>query len=846
MTVSPFFGGSGSDLGTVTALTPQTFADFVKETLGNPALIKLATRAEFRALPKEKRDLAKRVAYFTPAAFKTAPSRRNWESGLHCNLVCIDIDDSKDAGPFFVQPNSLAELLHPFAFAAYTTANSTPEAPRLRIVVKAERLPLESYAQAARYVGEKLLHLPKITTESKNAVLPMFVPTLFRDDNPEESHPLIIAVPEGEAVTASVVAGAAFPSANRGTDSEDISGDALVFLRPQVEGITLEDALSALEHLDPDCSYPEWINVATALKHQFGEEGLEVFDLWSSRGRKYPGEEDVAKKWQTFRANPRGRLPVTIRSLLKKATEAGWNRAEAVALRCYEETRNWLRASQPVKTLMEQGIQRIVGTPLSTDIQRAALLTDLKDALMRGGVRVSVTDLKSSLQKFERQLAQQQATAPTVMQDKKVPKWAVGMTYVADQNEFFQRHTGRKFSIESLDNTYAVQLMTPADEGKALPSVRPKDYLLNRLVCPRADSYAYDPSATESIIKAGHKKFVNLYVPTHPEPDPSRAAYASEIVLRHAKHLIREPQYVDLLISYFAYMVQNPGKKIRWVPLLQGAFGCGKTVFAEMMRYVLGVEHVQSITPDQVFDSQYNPWAFGKMLTNVEEVRVVGHDRYELMNKIKACITNDFITINDKWVKPFQTKNTTNYFMSTNYQDALAVSKDERRYFVIYSRFQTRSQVLAAFSPAYFDTLYTTIQQEAAGLRYWLENYRLSPQFNAEGRAPVTPYFLEMAKASSSPLAAAVGDLVHEGRHILVQPDIVSATTLMGLLDQMRLPPYTAQAVHNVLREIGYDAYSRIYLDGISHHMFVHRTSEMTDEVMRDLVRSRVDNAELV
>lgn len=841
MSLPPYFGGSGANLGTVRALSPQTFDAFVKETLGNPAIIATMTRRDFLEKPKPERDRIKKVAYFVPSSHRGSPIRRALETAAHCNLVCIDIDDPEHARPFVLNPQSLKDALHPYAFAAYTTATSTPEAPRLRVVVKAEMLSLDTYPKAVAHVGGVLLGLPEVTTESKVAVQPMFLPTLFCDDDPVACHPLIVAVPEGAAVTAAVVAGDAAPSvrpASADDDPEDASLEALSFLRPPVDGVTLQDAEDAVTHLDPDCPYYEWISVAAALKHQFSEAGFAVFLDWSAKGEKYTSEEDVRAKWDSFKANPKGRLPVTIRSLFKKAAEAGWNKTEAVATRCYTETRGWLLTCDKAQELMEQGIPRISGTPLISDLQRNALLSCLHDSLRRAGVAVTRTDLRKSLDRFERRVAKMTQVEKQLKAtpDAEMPAWARGFCYVATQNQFFQRHTGRQFKPEVFDNFFAVQLMTSADEASAAPAVRPRDFMLNTMRCPRVDDYGYNPSVGEAIYTEGHKRIVNLYIPTHPESstDAEATNNAGHVLVRHVHKLIREPEYAQTLLDFMAFQVQNPGHKVRWAPVIQGVQGCGKTALLEVMRAVLGKEHARQVGPDLVL-SGYNGWAFGAQLVGIEEIRIVGHNRHAVMDVLKPCISNDYISVNDKWVVPFQTKNFTNYMMFTNYHDALSINRDERRYFVLFSPMQSRPQVLA-LGEGYFDRLFEVVKTQAAELRAFLEKWPISKSFNPDGQAPVTVYMEEMVKLAGSPLQSAIIDLLHDNKHVLVQPDLLSATALTGFLEMMRLPPFSDQAVASILRELGYVRHDRITIAGNYHSVYYQRNAEFKDpsEVLRE------------
>lgn len=80
---------------------------------------------------------------------------------------------------------------------------------------------------------------------------------------------------------------------------------------------------SALEYLDPDMDYEEWLRVGMALHSTgAGQEAFELWDDWSKRGSKYqPGV--TASKWQSF-ANGCAN-GVTLGSLFHMAQLAGWS-----------------------------------------------------------------------------------------------------------------------------------------------------------------------------------------------------------------------------------------------------------------------------------------------------------------------------------------------------------------------------------------------------------------------------------------------------------------------------------------------------------------------------------------
>lgn len=831
MAIAPYWGGSGANLGAVHPLGVTSFASFVKEVLGHPAVVASVTRSALRAMPKEQRDAHKMVGFFTAATFAT--NHRCRVDSRHCNLLCLDIDVEKDgtcpARPLVADPQILTNRLHPYAFAAYTTASSTPEAPRLRVVIAAAGIPLESYAEAVQWAGITLLGLPRINWETERAFQPMYLPTIFRGDDPVADHPLIVAVPEGAAVTTASVVGVA-PSGNTPSVQPDADASALEYLRPTVEGITLEDVASALEHLDPDCSYADWIATAAAMRHQFPQEadnGFAVFDSWSAKGQKYTTTEDTRTKWDSFKPHARMRAPRTIRSVLRAAAESGWDQAGAVGQRCYAQTYDWLRAdARTAPELLQQGIARIAGTPLITALQKGSLLSALHAGLGSRQVKIPRAELKGNLAKLERTLTAQ--ATPTATPDNELPRWARGLCYVATQNEFFQRHTGRTFKPEVVDNYFGVQLMGKSDEDSGAPPVRPRDYLLNVLKCPRVDDYIYSPAnGSDAFVVLGHKRAVNTYIPTHPAPDPEYAEEAGAVWMEHMRRLIAEPEYQRTLVDFMAFHVQQPGVKVRWAVLLQGAMGCGKTVISEAMRAVLGAEHVKSIGSELLFTG-FNGWASGVQICAIEEIRVVGHNRYEVMNSLKPCISNDFISINEKQIKAYQTPNVTNYLLFTNHFDSIAVSDNDRRYFVLNSPIQLKEQV-AAMGTAYFDRLWSVVRTQGGALRSWLEQWHISDDFNPDGHAPATKYLKELAGAAASPLAAAIDELLTDGLHPLVKGDLVSTNVLKQSLQVRPSLQWSDQSVCAVLREHGMVNAGRVRVDGERHGVWIRRDLAVTD-----------------
>lgn len=79
------------------------------------------------------------------------------------------------------------------------------------------------------------------------------------------------------------------------------------------------EVLSALSYINPNISYPDWVNIGMALQDKFGDAGFGLWDSWSSAGADYKAHE-MYKKWRTFK-NDGG---ITIATLFDHARLSGW------------------------------------------------------------------------------------------------------------------------------------------------------------------------------------------------------------------------------------------------------------------------------------------------------------------------------------------------------------------------------------------------------------------------------------------------------------------------------------------------------------------------------------------
>jgi hypothetical protein len=79
------------------------------------------------------------------------------------------------------------------------------------------------------------------------------------------------------------------------------ANDPLATLKPKL-GLTPNEMTELVELLDPDIDRDSWIRVGMGLHHECDgdDTGFEIWNDWSSKGAKYPSEDNLREQWRSF------------------------------------------------------------------------------------------------------------------------------------------------------------------------------------------------------------------------------------------------------------------------------------------------------------------------------------------------------------------------------------------------------------------------------------------------------------------------------------------------------------------------------------------------------------------
>jgi hypothetical protein len=319
---------------------------------------------------------------------------------------------------------------------------------------------------------------------------------------------------------------------------------------------------------------------------------------------------------------------------------------------------------------------------------------------------------------------------------------------------------------------------------------------------PKANAPVFRPDMPFGTLVDGD---VNIYKPADiitKRGDPSR-------FLRHLELLLPDPNDRAILLAYMAAVVQYPGVKFQWAPVIQGTEGNGKSLFSRVLRYAVGPKYTFEPKADQI-GSNFNAWVEAKLLISIEEVHM--RQRLELLDRLKPLITNEWIEVEGKGVDARMARNTANWIFFTNYQDAIIKSRNDRRYAIFFTAQQTADDIVSAgMGGDYFPDIYDWLRADGyAIIADFFRTYqipdRLNPAIGAH-RAPTTSSTEEAIQTSRGPIEQLVEDAI-ESDAAGFRGGWISSTKLRELLDRNRMN-ISLRKQADMLRGLGFREHGR-------------------------------------
>lgn len=537
------------------------------------------------------------------------------------------------------------------------------------------------------------------------------------------------------------------------TTVAEASADALANYKGPLPDWTIDRTRDELlRFISPETDYKGWMDVGMALYHQFegSDEALALWDEWSG------GFEDGCAsyesgacelKWQTFsvqRASGRG--AITLGTLIHLTKEAKKSQVK----QRFEEWCAKIESCPDSFELKDRICAEIGKDPLLDLASREAIVQVIKTRFKALKYTLPVGTVRSLV-----------AKKADFRLHRDLPDWLDGWVFNQGEDRFFHLPSKRTASITGFNAEFN-RFVGESEDSPNAAKVATDFYHL-----PVVSDVIYMPKAAELFMnEADGKWYGNLYrqgsAPEVPSALTPQATKAIDIVDKHFLHLTGGDEVIaGHLKHWIAFCVQNPGDKIQWSPLIKGTQGDGKSTIGMLCRAVMGPENVKEISP-RVLATDFTSWAQGACIGVLDEIRVSGQSKFDICDHLKPYITNDYVEVHRKGKDQLTVPNTVNYIAFTNHADALPMDKDERRWFIVFTPFTTREQLLAAIPGDYFDKLYEAIRNYPGALRKWFLEMDLPETFSAKSVAPMTEAKQLMIALSKSDEEMALAEVLSQ------------------------------------------------------------------------------------
>ncbi len=214
----------------------------------------------------------------------------------------------------------------------------------------------------------------------------------------------------------------------------------------------------------------------------------------------------------------------------------------------------------------------------------------------------------------------------------------------------------------------------------------------------------------------------------------------------HIKILCGNDENVANYIEcWLAQMIQFPEIK-SICPTFISKQGAGKGTFNNLIASMIGEsKYFETTTPSRDVWGDFNGRMADTFFINLDELSK--KEQMDCEGKIKGLITNPRMTINEKGVKQYSIKSFHRFLGTTNNEDPIKTSKDDRRNLIINS-----SNELIG-NTAYFNKCYEMLKDPNV-IKTCYEYFKKIPDMKNFNQIPMpqTEYQIEMKDASVSPI----------------------------------------------------------------------------------------------
>lgn len=422
-----------------------------------------------------------------------------------------------------------------------------------------------------------------------------------------------------------------------------------------------------------------------------------------------------------------------------------------------------------------ESIRRIPASVLK-DSHRSRLSKDVQDAYERFGEKVTKA-VASRAVAFEHLGYLERE------KNQSAPDWLRGWCHVYGDSSFYHADSGRLVTKDGFDNLFLAEMTKRVDihEKTGLPVITASAASLTVWNVPKVYQVRFNPNEGE-FFGEGEVQYVNAYRKAVIPDDGYRGRRGVDLLHRLVKNLY--PEHWHLVLDYLAHCYRFPGKKLKYALLLKGAEEEGKTLLYTLMCRVLGISNCMVVGTQQL-KKEFNDFFESKLLCCVEELKLHGVEAQDVLNQLKAPISNDLVSVEGKRSKVRQIENFCNWLLFTNFEDAVPIEDTDSRLLIIFSRFRTneeskgwKDELIAQDGADFREELYQEVQDHPWQFIRFFEDYKFSQDYQPSRRAPYTVFKRIMAEDGRSEERNVLEELLGSAENPLITPVYVHTNEL--------------------------------------------------------------------
>lgn len=421
--------------------------------------------------------------------------------------------------------------------------------------------------------------------------------------------------------------------------------------------IPLPDVERMLGWLESD-DYPTWVRVGMALHSSYGSEGFEIWDRWSQGSEKYPGTEGCLGKWGTFEHAE----SITVGTVVHLCKEAAGERLRSI------------------ESMITEAVDELV---VRAALEQAASLplSDLDAGRLREVAEASIERL-TGVPAVVGPIQREQAYGDRLIAFlDRAPEWAHEFCWVEPLSCYWRHATkgegGTLLSVESFKQACTILMRPGPNGGRADPHKAMRE----RWGVPLVAGLGYLPGGDRYYVDG--RVWANTFIPDS-IPEPVWVSDDVRALLEEFWAVFLPGKERAYLLAWIARVIDVRRPRPLWAVLMGGTEGVGKSWVAQSICAALGEDNTHTV-PGELLRGAFTPWTETRRLHVIEEMRVPGHNRHEVHNRLKPEITNPRTTLHLKGKQAVTVPNSAAYYITTNYRDALPLSGDDRRFGFFWS-----------------------------------------------------------------------------------------------------------------------------------------------------------------